>query len=76
MRHMGLGKLPYGVLVCTIEVPYFFGTVENFEQTLEEAIESMQKRGITIRFCEANERVYEKLRKPGIIAMIGAHSYF
>ena len=45
-------------------------------QTLEEAIERMQKRGVTILLCEANERVYAKLVKSGIMAMIGAHNYF
>jgi SulP family sulfate permease len=45
-------------------------------QTLEEAIERMQKRGVDILLCEANERVYAKLVKSGIIAMIGKNNYF
>lgn len=104
LQHEGLAKLPEGVMVYAIEGPFFFGAVENFEQTLaqthadphtlilrlrrvpfmdvtglqtlEEAIERMQKRGVTILLCEANERVYAKLVKSGIMAMIGTHNYF
>lgn len=104
LAHEGLVKLPEGVMVYAIEGPFFFGAVENFEQTLaqthtdphtlilrlrrvpfmdvtglqtlEEAIERMQKRGVTILLCEANERVYAKLVKSGIMTMIGAHNYF
>jgi SulP family sulfate permease len=104
LTHEGLGKLPEGVIVYSIEGPFFFGAVENFEQalaqthtdphtlllrlhrvpfmditglqTLEEAIEHMQKRGVTILLCEANERVYAKLLKSGILKMIGEHNYF
>lgn len=104
LQYQGLDKLPEGVMVYAIEGPFFFGAVENFEQTLtqihadphtlvlrlrrvpfmdvtglqtlEEAIERMQKRGVTILLCEANERVYAKLVKSGIMAMIGSHNYF
>jgi len=104
LTHEGLGTLPEGVMVYSIEGPFFFGAVENFEQalaqthtdphtlllrlrrvpfmditglqTLEEAIEHMQKRGVTILLCEANERVYAELVKSGILKMIGVHNYF
>jgi SulP family sulfate permease len=104
LAHEGLGTLPEGVMVYSIEGPFFFGAVENFEQalaqthtdphtlllrlrrvpfmditglqTLEEAIEHMQKRGVTILLCEANERVYAELVKSGILKMIGVHNYF
>lgn len=34
--HEGLGTLPPGVLVFTVEGPFFFGAVENFERALED----------------------------------------
>ena len=100
----GFNKLPQGVMVYSIEGPFFFGAVENFEQalaqthtdpntllirlrrvpfmditglqTLEEAIERMQKRGIKVILCEAQDNVYIKLKKTGIIKLIGEHNYF
>jgi SulP family sulfate permease len=100
----GFNKLPQGVMVYSIEGPFFFGAVENFEQalaqthtdpntllirlrrvpfmditglqTLEEAIERMQKRGINVCLCEAQDNVYSKLQKTGIIKLIGEQNYF
>jgi len=34
--HHGLGKLPDGVMVYSIEGPFFFGAVENFERALAQ----------------------------------------
>ena len=45
-------------------------------QSLEEAIEQMEKRGVSIMLCEANERVRSKLMKTGILKMIGEQNYF
>jgi SulP family sulfate permease len=45
-------------------------------QSLEEAIEQMEKRGVSILLCEANERVRTKLVKTGILKMIGEQNYF
>lgn len=104
LEYVGMGKLPDGVMVYSIEGPFFFGAVENFEralaqthtdphtllirlrrvpfmditglQTLEEAIQHMKKRGVTIMLCEANERVRARLIKTGILKLIGEHHYF
>lgn len=45
-------------------------------QTLEEAILNLEKRGIRIILCEANELVREKLDKAGILAAIEQEDYF
>ena len=45
-------------------------------QALEEAIEQLEKRGVSIMLCEANERVRAKLLKTGILKMIGVQNYF
>lgn len=44
-------------------------------QTLEEAIQNLEKRGITVILCDANDRVKAKLGKAGILRMIGAQNY-
>jgi len=104
LAHKGFQSLPEGVMVYSIEGPFFFGAVENFEQalsqthtdphtllirlrrvpfmditglqTLEEAIERMKKRGITIMLSEANDRLRARLGKTGILKMIGEQNYF
>lgn len=104
LTYQGLTTLPPGVLVYAIDGPFFFGAVEDFEQTLaqthtdprilvirlrrvpfmditglqtlEEAILNLEKRGIRIILCEANERVREKLDKAGILAAIEPEDYF
>ncbi|MFL6621099.1 MAG: SulP family inorganic anion transporter [Sulfurifustis sp.] len=45
-------------------------------QTLEEAVQNLQKRGVTVVLCEANERVSGKLEKAGVLALVGARNYF
>ncbi len=99
----GLQHLPLGMLVYSIEGPFFFGAVENFEralaqshtdprnlvlrlgrvpfmditgiQSLEEVIGKLQKRGVRVMLCEANQRVRHKLAKAGLLQMIGAENY-
>jgi SulP family sulfate permease len=44
-------------------------------QTLEEAIQHLQQRGVRVILCEANERVYVKLRRAGILAQVGTEGY-
>ena len=40
-------------------------------QTLEEVIQKLVKRGVTVILCDANERVKAKMDKAGILGMIG-----
>jgi SulP family sulfate permease len=44
-------------------------------QTLEEAIDQLQRRGVRVILCEANERVKEKLANSGVLALVGADNY-
>ncbi|MGV8991039.1 MAG: SulP family inorganic anion transporter [Thiobacillus sp.] len=44
-------------------------------QALEEAIQNLEKRGITVILCDANDRVKAKLGKAGILRMIGEQNY-
>ena len=44
-------------------------------QTLEEVIVALQKRGVRVLLCEANERVLAKLSKAGALAKLGADGY-
>ena len=45
-------------------------------QCLEDAIAGLQKRGVRVLLCEANERVLLKLRKAGIFEMLPDGHYF
>lgn len=45
-------------------------------QTLEEAIGQLEKRGVAVVLCEANEVVLSKLNKTGILSLIGEKNYF
>jgi len=45
-------------------------------QTLEEAIGQLEKRGVAVVLCEANDVVLSKLDKTGILKMVGAKHYF
>jgi SulP family sulfate permease len=64
---------PHTLLIRLRRVPFMDITGL---QTLEEAIEQMKKRGVTIMLCEANERVRARLIKTGILKLIGEHHYF
>jgi SulP family sulfate permease len=44
-------------------------------QTLEEVIGKWQKRGVRVMLCEANKRVKDKLKRAGLLGMIGAENY-
>lgn len=44
-------------------------------QTLQEAIRHLQQRGVRVILCEANERVYRKLDRAGILADVGRDGY-
>lgn len=102
--YKGVVELPSDVLVFTVEGPFFFGAVENFEralagthtdpkyliirlkwvpfiditglQTLEEVIQELQKRRVTVMLSGANRRVNRKLKKAGIIDLIGYENNF
>lgn len=97
-------SLPPGVLVFTIEGPFFFGAVENLEralagthtdpknliirlkrvpfiditgiQTMEEVIGDLQRRKVNVMLSDANARVMSKLKKAGIIKLIGSSNLF
>lgn len=45
-------------------------------QTLEEVIEELQKRGVTVMLSGANRRVSMKLRKAGIIKLVSEQNVF
>jgi len=45
-------------------------------QCLEDAIAGLQKRGVRVLLCEANERVLLKLRKAGIFETLPDSHYF
>lgn len=45
-------------------------------QCLEDAISNLQKRGVRVVLCEANERVLAKLRKAGIFETLPDTNYF
>ena len=44
-------------------------------QTLEEVIQQLRKRGVTVKLCEANQRVRHKLVRAGIIEAVGRRNY-
>jgi SulP family sulfate permease len=45
-------------------------------QTLEEVIQALMKRGVTVVLTEANRRVHGKLERVGVIGMIGKYNYY
>lgn len=45
-------------------------------QTLEEAITAMHKRGVRVILCGAKPRVEAKLKKAGIISLLGQDNYY
>lgn len=44
-------------------------------QTLEEAIRRLQARGVRVYLCEGNRRVKMKLRRAGLLALVGPDGY-
>jgi SulP family sulfate permease len=45
-------------------------------QTLEEVVQELKRRSVTVVLCEANPRVHAKLEKAGILETIGHHNYY
>ncbi|CEG56290.1 SulP family inorganic anion transporter [Legionella fallonii] len=45
-------------------------------QTLEEAIQGLHQRGVKVILCGANSLVEGKLRKMGLIQLIGEHNFY
>lgn len=43
--------------------------------TLEEVVDALQKRGVRVILCEANERVKGKLTKAGLMDLLGSGNY-
>jgi len=102
--HAGQPALPPGVLVYSVEGPFFFGAVENFERALagthtnprvliirlrwvpfiditglhalEEVIQDLHQRSVRVMLAGANNRVLGKLRKAGVIALVGEQNNF
>jgi SulP family sulfate permease len=44
-------------------------------QTLEDAIQDLHRRKVRVMLCEANPLVEGKLRKVGIVALIGQDNF-
>ncbi len=44
-------------------------------QTLEEVVGELHNRGVRVLLCEANERVLAKLRKAGVLDILGSDGY-
>ncbi len=102
--HRGFQRLPEGVLVYSIDGPFFFGAAENFEralatthtdprvlivrlgwvpfidetglQTLEEVVNDLRRRGVTVMLSGANARVRSKLERAGLIELVGRSNVF
>ena len=64
---------PHTLLIRLRRVPFIDITGM---QSLEEAIEQMEKRGIVVMLCEASENVHAKLARAGIMKLIGEQNYF
>ncbi|HEU5397757.1 MAG TPA: SulP family inorganic anion transporter [Gammaproteobacteria bacterium] len=45
-------------------------------QALEEAVENLKRRGVSVMLSEANPRVHRKLERAGILALLGKRRYF
>jgi SulP family sulfate permease len=104
LSQQGITTLPNDVVVYSVDGPFFFGAVENFEralhetqtdsgtviirlrwvpfiditglQALEEAIVELHKRGVRVMLTGANARVEGKLKKAGILSLIGSDNFF
>ncbi|MGR6981034.1 SulP family inorganic anion transporter [Testudinibacter sp. P27/CKL/0425] len=104
LARTGEQALPEDLLVFTVDGPFFFGAVENFDralsdsqtypnyliirlkwvpfidmtgiQSLENVITNFQKQGVTVMLSGANHNVTQKLRRGGIIQLVGEHNVF
>ncbi len=91
-------QIPAGVIVFTIQGPFFFGAIEEFESALShtdtdptaiviklvnvpfvdltglvalrDAIEALEKRGVAVALCCANEDVASRLAKAQIVGTV------
>ncbi len=52
-----------------------FGDITGL-QTLEEIIQGLHQRGVRVILCGANDLVEAKLRKMGMIELIGEHNFY
>lgn len=103
LAQQNITSLPDGVLVYTLDGPFFFGAVEVFQhalavthsdpkiliirmrwvpfiditglQALEEIINDLQRRNVRVMLSGAKPHVEEKLRKSGIVALIGESNF-
>jgi len=64
---------PKQLILRLDRVPFIDGTGL---QCLEDAIAALQKRGVRVLLCEANERVLEKLNKAGVFETLSPWHYF
>jgi SulP family sulfate permease len=104
LAQQGITTLPKDLVVYSVDGPFFFGAVENFEralhetqtdsgtviirlrwvpfiditglQALEEAIVELHKRGVRVMLTGANARVEGKLKKAGILSLIGSENFY
>ncbi len=96
--------VPAGVLVFSIEGPFFFGAVDSLEralarahadaravvlrlghvpfidvtglQSLGEAMRGLERRGVPLVMCEANDRVLRKLLRAGLVRLGPKRRYY
>ena len=94
------GSVPEGVLVYTVDGPFFFGAIEEFESALlhtdtdpraivlnlmnapfidltgivalSDAIGALDKRGVAVMICCANDEVAEKLERAEVAGTVAA----
>jgi SulP family sulfate permease len=78
-RVKGLSQIPGPLITVVLEMRPFPSTLIirldrvpfmdiTGIQTLEEVIGKLRKRGVTTLLCEANPRVYNKLRTAGVLS--------
>lgn len=63
---------PKALVIRFAEVPF---TDITGLQSLEEAIGRLQGRGVRVFLCEANRRVKIKLRRAGLLTLVGSDGY-
>lgn len=76
--HKGMAQLPPGLLVFTVEGPFFFGAVEKFERALAGTSSDPQYLIIRLKWVpfiditglQTLEEVIEGLHKRGVIVML------
>ncbi|MGC1183281.1 SulP family inorganic anion transporter [Legionella sp.] len=104
LAQQNIESLPEGLLVYSVDGPFFFAASEVFQhalavthtdpkiliirmrwvpfidatglQTLEEIIDDLQQRTIRVILCGSNSRVEGKLRRAGIVKLIGESNFY